>query len=243
MDIIPAIDLIEGRCVRLSQGLFESQKEYGDPLAIAQVYQDAGMKRLHLVDLDGAKGQGIVNLKTLGLIASKTKLVIDFGGGIKSREQLLRAFDAGATMVTCGSIAVSDPVLVLSWKEEFGPDKLIIGCDSKNGFVATDGWKRLSSMTLESLVSFYKDHGFGTFICTDITKDGMLKGPSVQLYEHLLSLFSPMSLIASGGVSSMEDVRELSSIGLKGVIIGKALFEGKITIEELASYKEAKDAR
>lgn len=233
MELIPAIDLIGGRCVRLSQGDYSRKTEYGDPLEIAEMYEQAGIKRLHLVDLDGAKSDGIVNLAVLASVARKTRLVIDFGGGIKNVTQLERAFEAGASQVTCGSVAVNDPQAVLSWKERFGEEKLIIGCDSKGGWIATNGWKVVTDRKLDEVISFYHGQGFSTFICTDIAKDGMLCGPSVDLYQKLILSFPGIRLIASGGVGAMRDLEVLSHSKVAGVIIGKALYEGKITMEEL----------
>jgi len=233
MDLIPAIDLIGGKCVRLSQGDYARRKAYGDPVQIAKRYRDAGIRRLHLVDLDGAKGDGIVNLDVLSRIVRESALVVDFGGGIKNEVQLKRAFDAGAAMVTCGSVAVSDRDSVLAWKERFGSNRLIIGCDSKGGYIATHGWKVITDRKLEDFISAYRSAGFETFICTDIVKDGMLSGPSIVLYARLVGLFPGIRLIASGGVGSLGDLERLHATGVSGVIVGKALYEGRITLKEL----------
>ncbi len=233
MDLIPAIDLIGGRCVRLSQGDYQRKTEYGDPVEIAKTYEEAGIRRLHLVDLDGAKGNGIVNLAVLSRIAKETRLVIDFGGGVKDEEQLRRAFDAGAAMVTCGSIAAERPDLVCAWKERFGSPRLIIGCDVKDGYIATHGWKKTTSLKLDGFIDFYLKNGLSTFICTDISRDGMLSGPALDLYAALVGRFPSIRLIASGGVGSMKDIIQLSNVPVAGVIIGKALYEGGITLEEV----------
>lgn len=236
MEIIPAIDLVGGKCVRLYQGDYAKETCYGDPLSIAKGYEEAGIKRLHLVDLDGAKGDGIVNLSVLRSITEQTSLVVDFGGGIKSREQLERAFDSGASMVTCGSIAVKDKDAVLSWGDVFGRERLIIGCDASDGFVATNGWKTVTRTTVSDLVGFYWNKGFKRYICTDIAKDGTMTGPSFGLYQTLMKSFSGICLVASGGVSSMDDLVRLETEGLSGAIVGKALLEGSITVRQLADW-------
>lgn len=236
MELIPAIDLIGGTCVRLYQGDYGQKRRYGDPYAIAKMYEEAGLRRLHLVDLDGAKEEKSKNLASLERIAKGTTLAIDFGGGIKSRESLVAAYDHGASMVTCGSIAVEDRAQVLAWKQEFGEDRLIIGCDCKEGFVATRGWQELSRIKVEDLMAFYWNNGFKKFICTDISRDGTLSGPSFTLYRSLLAKFPGVGLVASGGVKDEEDIRELSDEGLTGVIIGKALLEGRVRLSWLSHW-------
>jgi len=242
MDIIPAIDIIGGACVRLSQGDYASKKEYAsDPLEMAKRFEDHGLERLHLVDLEGAKGGTIVNLESLERIANNTRLIIDFGGGIKSRDNLRDAFNAGASMVTCGSIAANDPVLVESWIAHYGSDKLILGADAKNGMIATHGWLETTSLEVGPFIDSYLAKGLFRVICTDIALDGMLSGPSFALYDELLACRPSLHLIASGGISSIEDVYALHKAGLGGAIIGKALYEGAITLEALMRFKEETD--
>jgi len=243
MQLIPAIDIIEGSAVRLSQGLYDSKKVYAsDPLEIAKQFEAANIKRLHLVDLDGAKGKGIVNLHILERLAAHTSLIIDFGGGIKRTEDLQAAFDAGASMVTCGSIAVKDPLLVRSWIEGFGSSRLILGADARDGLIQSSGWLESSTLEVGPFIDAYLDYGLDTVICTDISKDGMLQGPSLELYKRLLSTRPSLKLIASGGIASLGDLRQLREERLYGAIIGKALYEGRISLEELAGFGEEEDA-
>lgn len=243
MDIIPAIDIIGGACVRLSQGDYALKKEYAsDPLEMAKRFEAHGLKRLHLVDLEGAKGGTIVNLKSLERIASNTSLIIDFGGGIKRSDDLRDAFNAGASMVTCGSIAASDPALVESWFARYGSEKLILGADAKDGMIATHGWLETTELEVGPFIDSYLARGFFRVICTDIALDGMLSGPSFALYDNLLASRPSLHLIASGGISSIEDVYALHKAGLDGAIIGKALYEGAITLEALMRFKEDTDA-
>jgi phosphoribosylformimino-5-aminoimidazole carboxamide ribotide isomerase len=243
MDLIPAIDIIEGTCVRLSQGDYASKKEYGaDPLEMAKRFEDHGLQRLHLVDLEGAKGGEIVNIRTLEKIASHTKLVIDFGGGIKKLESLRSAFNAGASMVTCGSIAAKDPELVFKWLQTFGKDKLILGSDAKEGMIATTGWTESSNWEIGPFLDMFLKYGFDRVICTDIACDGMLNGPSFALYTELMANRPQLKLIASGGISSVADLRKLKSMGLDGAIIGKALYEGHISLSQLCAFREESDA-
>jgi len=243
MDIIPAIDIIGGSCVRLSQGDYALKKEYAsDPLEMAKRFENHGLKRLHLVDLEGAKGGTIVNLQSLERIASNTRLIIDFGGGIKKSDDLRDAFNAGASMVTCGSIAASDPPLVESWLARYGSGRLILGADAKSGMIATHGWLETTSLKVGPFIDSYLAKGFFRVICTDIALDGMLSGPSFALYDELLASRPSMHLIASGGISSIEDVYALHKAGLGGAIIGKALYEGAITLEALMRFKEETDA-
>lgn len=243
MQLIPAIDIIEGSAVRLSQGLYDSKKVYAsDPLEIAKQFEAANIKRLHLVDLDGAKGKGIVNLHILERLAAHTSLIIDFGGGIKRTEDLQAAFDAGASMVTCGSIAVKDPLLVRSWIEGFGSSRLILGADARDGLIQSSGWLESSTLEVGPFIDSYHNDGLDTVICTDISKDGMLQGPSLELYKKLLGSRPSLKLIASGGVASLGDLKALKGAGLYGAIIGKALYEGRISLEELAGFGEEEDA-
>lgn len=239
MQCIPAIDLIGGRCVRLKQGDYRKETVYGDPVDIAKGYEAVGLERLHLVDLDGAKGNRIENLNVLSKIAYETSLVIDFGGGIKDERNLRDAFNAGASMVTCGSAAVERPEDVLAWKNMFGADKLIIGCDLKDGLIATHGWKQVSRWKTDAFVDFYLKSGLSLFLITDVGRDGMLSGPALGLYRSLQAAHPAMRIIASGGVSSLDDIRSLGRAGLYGVVVGKALLSGAFSAVEL---KEVGDA-
>lgn len=233
MQIIPAIDIINGACVRLEQGDYSKQKTYNqDPLEVAKAFEASGITRLHLVDLDGAKSKHIVNYKVLENIASNTSLIIDFGGGLKSNEDLRIAFESGASQITGGSIAVSEPELFLNWVEVYGPGKIILGADCKDGTIATHGWKAKTTLKVHDFIADYQSKGIEQVICTDIAKDGMLQGPSFDLYKELMEQ-TPIKLIASGGVSSMEDLINLKEIGCYGTILGKAIYEGNITLKEL----------
>ncbi len=235
MDLIPAIDLIEGKVVRLAQGDYGQKTIYSsNPLEVAKAFEDHGIRRLHVVDLEGAKGGGIVNLESLESLARNTGLVIDFGGGIKREEDLRQAFDAGARYVTVGSIAVTEPALVKEWIQRFGSDRLILGADSKGGIIRTHGWLKESGRDVQSFIESYLHEGLDTVICTDIAKDGMLSGPSYELYGKLLGAMPSLKLIASGGVSSIRDLESLRDLGMDGAIIGRALYEGTITLDELA---------
>ncbi|WP_319756549.1 1-(5-phosphoribosyl)-5-[(5-phosphoribosylamino)methylideneamino]imidazole-4-carboxamide isomerase [uncultured Sphaerochaeta sp.] len=239
MHIIPAIDIIDGKAVRLTQGDYASKKIYAsDPLDLAKQFEDANLRYLHVVDLDGAKGKGIVNLKSLERIASNTNLIIDFGGGIKRSEDLEAAFSSGASKVTCGSVAVKNPSLLISWIEEFGCDRLILGADAKDGMVQSAGWTEGSDQEVAAFIDLYRSQGLYQVICTDIAKDGMLSGPSIDLYRTLLKDRDDLHLIASGGITTLQDLHDLQEAGLSGAIIGKAIYEGKITIEELAAFRE-----
>lgn len=237
IELIPAIDIINGKCVRLSQGDYSRMTTYNqDPLEIAKEFQDHGIRRLHVVDLDGAKAHHIVNYKTLERIASRTSLIIDFGGGIKSDEDLEIAFESGAQMVTGGSIAVKNPELFLTWLHKFGAEKIILGADAKDEKIAVAGWKESSDKELIPFVEDYVKSGIRKVITTDISKDGMLKGPSVDLYKRMMSEIPDIYLIASGGVSSVKDIDRLDDAGIPAVIFGKALYEGRITLKELLRF-------
>ncbi len=236
MKIIPAIDIIDGKCVRLSKGDYDTKKIYHEnPLDIAKEYEANGIQYLHLVDLDGAKAKTIKNLKTLEILASETNLIIDFGGGIKTRESLESAFNAGANQVTIGSIAVENPELCIDWINEFGAEKLILGADCLDQKVKTSGWLENSNLEVIGFIQSYQKKGIKDVICTDISKDGMLEGPSFELYKEILSELK-VSLIASGGISSMKDLYDLKELGCSGAIIGKALYEGKISLKELRKF-------
>ncbi|MGM0432307.1 MAG: 1-(5-phosphoribosyl)-5-[(5-phosphoribosylamino)methylideneamino]imidazole-4-carboxamide isomerase [Spirochaetota bacterium] len=243
-DVIPAIDIIDGACVRLTRGDYGSKTVYSaDPVETARAFEDAGLTRLHLVDLDGAASGGIVNHEVLERIASKTGLIIDFGGGIKRDEDIQCAFDSGAEMVTGGSIAVKNPELFTSWIERYGADRIILGADVSKGFVALSGWKERSTLSAEELVLSYLEKGIRKVISTEISRDGTLEGPSFELYERISQAaeqagYTDLELIASGGVSSVADLLDLSRQGLGGVIVGKAFYEGKITLEQLSQFQQ-----
>lgn len=233
MRIIPAIDLINGKCVRLTKGDYSTEKIYReDPLDAAKEFEDAGIKYLHLVDLDGAKSSRIINYKTLYKIASQTSLKIDFGGGLKSDEDLKIAFENGASQITGGSIAVKNPKLFQSWLTTYGSDKIILGADCKNRMIATQGWMVSSSLDVVDFIESYEKKGISYVVCTDISKDGMLEGTSNDLYKEILQKTS-VKLIASGGVSSINDLYRLKEMGCEGAIVGKAIYEKKITINDL----------
>lgn len=237
IEIIPAIDIIEGKCVRLSQGDYAQKKVYNEnPIEVAKEFESVGIRRLHLVDLDGAKAQHIVNYKVLESIATQTSLTIDFGGGLKSDEDLRIAFESGAKMITGGSIAVKKPDVFLSWLDKFGAERIILGADVKEEKIAVSGWIETTSLDLLPFVQNFVDKGIDKVICTDISKDGMLKGPSVELYKKILKEIPSLYLIASGGVSSMKDIEELNEANVPAVITGKAIYEGRIKMEEIASF-------
>lgn len=237
IELIPAIDIIEGKCVRLSQGNYSSKTVYSEnPLEVAQRFQDVGIGRLHLVDLDGAASNHIVNYKILEQIASHTDLVIDFGGGLKSDEDLRIAFECGATMVTGGSIAVKDPDIFKSWLRKYGSERIILGADVRDGKIAVHGWKEESELELLPFVGGFMEEGIDKVICTDIQRDGMLQGPATKLYQEILDKYSDLFLIASGGVRDMDDILHLQEAGIPAVIFGKALYEGYITVKDLERF-------
>ncbi|MBR5972292.1 MAG: 1-(5-phosphoribosyl)-5-[Paludibacteraceae bacterium] len=237
IEIIPAIDIIEGKCVRLSQGDYAQKKVYNEnPLEVAKEFETAGIRRLHLVDLDGAKAKHIVNYKVLESIATHTDLTIDFGGGLKSDDDLRIAFESGAQMVTGGSIAVKEPDTFLSWLDKFGAERIILGADVKDEKIAVSGWIESTNLELLPFVKDFVERGVDKVICTDISKDGMLKGPSIYLYKRMLAEIPSLYLIASGGVSSMKDIEELNDANVPAVITGKAIYEGRIKMEEIASF-------
>lgn len=235
MRIIPAIDIIEGKCVRLSKGDYDTKKIYNeDPLEVAKSFEDAGLKYLHLVDLDGAKAKHIVNWKVLEKLATKTSLKIDFGGGVKSDNDLRIAFESGATQITGGSIAVKEPVLFSSWITAYSADKIILGADVLDGKIAVSGWQEGTDQEIEAFIKDYVEKGIEYVISTDISKDGMLEGPSFELYNSILKELPELKLIASGGVSSMDDLVKLKENGLEGAIVGKAIYENRVTLKELS---------
>ena len=240
MIIIPAIDIINGQCVRLTQGDYTTKTVYdSSPAAVAKRFEDAGFTNLHLVDLDGAKAGKVVNVDVLTEITKTTQLKVDFGGGIKSDADIQAVFDGGAAEVTCGSIAVKDPATVKRWVDRYGGDKLILGADVKGRMIATHGWTQTSDLTIDELLEQYLDKGLIKVICTDIATDGMLSGPSLELYKQLISSYPAIRLIASGGVSSMDDIKKLQDAGLYGAIVGKAIYEKNIDINELGRYANA----
>lgn len=237
IELIPAIDIIDGKCVRLSQGDYASKKVYNeDPLEVARAFEDNGLRRLHVVDLDGAKAHHIVNYKTLETLATRTSLTIDFGGGLKSDEDLKIAFDCGAQMVTGGSIAVKSPATFEAWITRYGPERIILGADVKEKKIAVGGWLEASECDLFTFVSAYQQKGITQVITTDIARDGMLQGPSVDLYAEMLQQLPGIYLIASGGVSSIDDIQSLDEAGVQGVIFGKAIYEGRISLRDLRPF-------
>ncbi len=239
MTIVPAIDLIDGKCVRLSKGDYSQCRTYSDsPVDMARRFQDAGLKRLHLVDLDGARSHHIVNLRTLEQIAAHTTLTLDFGGGVKSDADISSAFNAGADMVTVGSLAVTDQELMSEWIGKYGPKRLILGADARNGYISVNGWKEDSRLSLSAFITMYHHQGISHILCTDINRDGMLQGPSIGLYKDLLSEFPGIELIASGGVSCDEDLIDLSRAGLFEAIVGKAYYEGRISLDRLSELEQ-----
>ena len=237
IEFIPAIDIIDGKCVRLSQGKYDSQKVYNEnPVEVAKEFEAYGISRLHVVDLDGAASHHVVNYQVLDRIASQTSLIIDFGGGVKSDEDLVIAFDNGAQMVTLGSIAVKQPELFCQWLEKYGEEKIILGADVKDNKIAISGWKEESTQELMPFLKNYIEKGINKVLCTDISRDGMLEGPSIPLYKDIMAAFPDIHLIASGGVSSIDDILKLHESGIPAVVVGKALYEGKISLRELSRY-------
>ncbi|MBQ5741649.1 MAG: 1-(5-phosphoribosyl)-5-[Bacteroidaceae bacterium] len=232
---IPAIDLIEGKCVRLTQGDYATSHVYAeDPVDMARRFEDMGFTRLHLVDLDGAKSRHVVNDHVLKAITRATKLIVDFGGGVKTDDDMSRVLDAGAEMVTCGSIAVTQPDTVLGWMERYGAEHLILGADVKDGKISINGWLEDSAYELMPFLQRYLDAGMMHVLCTDISRDGMLQGPATTLYGSIMQAFPHCRLIASGGVSCIEDILQLDKAGVPAVVFGKAIYEGKINMKELA---------
>lgn len=236
-EVIPAIDIIDGQCVRLTQGNYALKKTYeSTPLEIAKQFESIGIKRLHLVDLDGAKQQRLVNLKVLESIASQTTLSIDFGGGINTREQLNDVFNAGAVLATIGSLAVKNRELFSSWIKTFGANKFLLGADVKEKQIAISGWMEQTTISVFDFIEENLLIGLNTIFCTDISKDGLLQGPSTGLYKEIITKNKNLQLIASGGVASVDDLYKLKEIGCTGAIIGKAFYEGKITLNDLKQF-------
>jgi phosphoribosylformimino-5-aminoimidazole carboxamide ribotide isomerase len=237
MRIIPAIDIIEGKCVRLTKGAYDTKKIYSEnPLEMAKKFEASGIEFLHLVDLDGARSGRIVNYKVLETIAKNTSLQIDFGGGLKTNEDLKIAFESGATKITGGSIAVKNQLLFQRWISKYGSDKIILGADVREDKIAVSGWLETSDLNIFQFLSDYQNLGITDVICTDIAKDGMLEGPSFQLYEKIIKHCPGLNLIASGGVSDYSQLTVLKDLGCKGVIIGKAIYEDKITLKQLEKF-------
>ena len=237
MTIIPAIDIIDGKCVRLTKGDYSQQTIYNeDPLEVALQFEDAGLKRLHLVDLDGAKSGAVKNWKMLEKIAGKTRLVIDFSGGISTQKNLEIAFDSGATYAAVGSIAIKDEFTFSGWLLAFGAGRFIIGADVKDEIIVIKGWTEKTTVTVFELIEKYKTKGVKKFFCTDVNKDGLLQGPATDLYKKILNVYPSIDLIASGGVSTLKEIEELRETGCSGAIIGKAIYENRITLAELKKF-------
>ena len=233
IELIPAIDIINGQCVRLTKGDYNQKTIYGDPLDMALEFERLGFKRLHVVDLDGAKSKHIVNDAVLKAITQKTNLIVDFGGGIKTDEDLEKAFASGASMVTVGSIAVTKPELFMGWLEKYGAEKMILGADVRHGKISINGWKEDSGEDLLPFLKKYIDAGVKNVLCTEISKDGTLAGPAIELYQEIMAAYPQLHLIASGGVSSKEDIEALDAAGIPAVVFGKAIYEGRIDLSKL----------
>ena len=237
MQIIPAIDIIDGKCVRLTEGDYAQKTIYNEnPLEVAKAFEAAGIQRLHLVDLDGAKAGAVKNWKVLESIALNTKLVIDFGGGIKTDDDVALVFERGAALATIGSIAVANPTLFLSWVNVYGAERFFLGADVKDNHIAVNGWMQTSNTSIESFIGDYLSKGITNIFCTDVSKDGRLEGPSTALYQSLIRSFPDLKLVASGGVSSIRDLEDLDNIGCAGAIVGKAIYENRISIESLQQF-------
>jgi phosphoribosylformimino-5-aminoimidazole carboxamide ribotide isomerase len=237
MDIIPAIDIIDGKCVRLEQGKYDKITLYHkEPLEAAKKFEDAGLKRLHLVDLDGAKIGSVRNWKVLETIAGKTSLIVDFGGGIKTEKDVSIVFDSGAAMATIGSIAVKNEQEFIKWLLKFGADKFLLGADVRNEKITVSGWQEETEIWIYDFIQKYIDQGVKQIFCTDVSKDGKLEGPAIDLYKNIISKFPVLFFIASGGVSSIDDLKKLEDIGCKAAIVGKAIYENRISLEQLKLF-------
>ncbi|MCQ2245810.1 MAG: 1-(5-phosphoribosyl)-5-[(5-phosphoribosylamino)methylideneamino]imidazole-4-carboxamide isomerase [Bacteroidaceae bacterium] len=237
IQIIPAIDILDGKCVRLQQGDYEAKTCYhDDPIEVAKEFERYGIQHIHVVDLDGARSKHIVNTPILKRMAAETSLTFDFGGGIKTDEDIELAFANGASQVTVGSIAVQNPDLFLGWLEKYGTDRIILGADAKDGQISINGWKEGSGIDLIDFLKKYIDAGVTRVLCTDISKDGMMKGPSIELYKQIMEQFPTLKLTASGGVSRIQDIEELNQAGIHSVVTGKAIYEGSLTLEEINQY-------
>ena len=240
IELIPAIDIIGGQCVRLTKGDYDQKTVYRDsPAEVAKEFEQIGFKRLHVVDLDGAKSKHIVNNEVLRRVTTDTQLVVDFGGGIKTDEDIEKAFAAGASMVTIGSIAVTDPDLFMGWLEKYGAEHIILGADVRHGKISINGWKEDSAEDLLPFLKKYVDAGVKNVLCTEISKDGTLTGPAIELYQSIMAAYTGLHLIASGGVSSIDDIKALEAAGIPAVVFGKAIYEGKINLNELWDWQNA----
>ena len=238
IELIPTIDIIDGKCVRLTKGDYNRKTIYNDnPVEVACQFEAMGIKRLHIVDLDGAKSKHIVNAKVLRRITDATHLKVDFGGGIKTNDNIQMAFDCGASMVTIGSVAVTNSDLFMKWQQEYGPERLILGADVRNGMISINGWKEDSSIDLLSFLKQYVERGVRNVLCTEIAKDGTLQGPATELYKDIMSAYPHLHLIASGGVSNNADIKDLEDNGIPAVVFGKAFYEGKIDIKKLLNHE------
>ena len=238
IELIPTIDIIDGKCVRLTKGDYNRKTVYNDnPVEVACQFEAMGIKRLHIVDLDGAKSKHIVNAKVLRRITDATHLKVDFGGGIKTNDNIQMAFDCGASMVTIGSVAVTNSDLFMKWQQEYGPERLILGADVRNGMISINGWKEDSSIDLLSFLKQYIERGVRNVLCTEIAKDGTLQGPATELYKDIMSAYPHLHLIASGGVSNNADIKDLEDNGIPAVVFGKAFYEGKIDIKKLLNHE------
>lgn len=237
MEIIPAIDIIDGKCVRLTQGDYDKKKIYNEhPLEVAKQFEDAGLRRLHLVDLDGARAGAVKNWKVLENIAGKTSLVIDFGGGIKTEKDVDIVFESGAALATIGSLAVKDETTFTQWLTQYGAEKFLLGADVKDEKIAVGGWLETTDVWIFDFIEKYIQKGIQQLFCTDVSKDGKLEGPSTELYKKIVTKFPGLNFIASGGVSSLRDLEELRDAGCKGAIVGKAIYENRITLKELKQF-------
>ena len=237
IELIPAIDIIDGQCVRLTKGDYDQKSVYGAPLDMALEFERIGFKRLHIVDLDGAKSKHIVNDAVLQVVTTKTQLSIDFGGGIKSDEDIEKAFAAGASMVTIGSIAVTQPDLFMGWLKKYGTERIILGADVRHGKISINGWKEDSTEDLLPFLQRYMEVGIKNVLCTEISKDGTLEGPAIDLYKKVIETYPQLHLIASGGVSSIDDIKALEAAGIPAVVFGKAIYEGKIDLKDLWDWQ------
>ena len=238
IELIPAIDIINGQCVRLTKGDYDQKTVYRDsPAEVAKAFEEIGFRRLHVVDLDGAKSKHIVNEAVLTAITTETNLVVDFGGGIKTDEDIEKAFAAGASMVTVGSIAVTQPDLFMGWLEKYGPERMILGADVRHGKISINGWKEDSCEDLLPFLRKYIEAGVRNVLCTEISKDGTLSGPAISLYSEVMEAYPELHLIASGGVSSLDDIKALNAVGIPAVVFGKAIYEGKINLNELWDWQ------
>ena len=231
IELIPAIDIIEGKCVRLTKGDYDSKRVYGNPLDMAMRFDDLGFRRLHVVDLDGAKSRHVVNIAALREITRRTGLIVDFGGGIKSGDDLEAVFEAGAEMATAGSIAVTEPDVVFGWIEKYGAERIVLGADVRDGKISMNGWEEASAEELMAFLNRYIEAGVCNVLCTEISRDGTLQGPAVELYRSIMASYPTLHLIASGGVGPDDDILELDRAGIPAVVFGKAFYEGKITLK------------